>query len=136
MGGRIVKEGTPIARGERYAVVGLGASNQAVIRYLLQKGASVTAYDQKESVPLPQGVVSVTGHAYLDRLAQGLDGLAGIFVTPGMRKDLPALAEARSRGIPLLGEAAFVLQASPLPVVGITGSSGKTTTTTMVGQAM
>lgn len=136
MEGRIVKEGTPISRGERYAVVGLGTSNQAVIRYLLRQGARVTAYDQKESIPLPHDVVSITGHGYLDRLAEELDGLSGIFVTPGMRKDLPVLAEARSRGIPLLGEAAVVLQASPLPVVGITGSSGKTTTTTMVGQVM
>lgn len=129
--------------GERVAVVGLQRSNAAVVRYLRRQGARVEAYDRKTAAELapfaaelPAGAPLFAGPSYLDRLAERLDGLAAVFVTPGMRKDLPVFAAAAAAGAELWTEAAYVLQISPVPVIGITGSSGKTTTTTLVGEAV
>ncbi len=127
----------------RVAVVGLQRSNAAVVRYLLARRARVEVYDQKPlealapyAGALPAGTPLYAGPDYLERLDGRLDGLAAIFVTPGMRKDLPALVRARGLGVPLWTEAAYVLAVAPRPVIGITGSAGKTTTTTIVGEVV
>lgn len=132
----------PMAR-RRVAVVGLQRSNAAVVRYLLARRARVEVYDQKPAEALapyagalPAGTPLYAGPDYLEALDRRLDGLAAIFVTPGMRKDLPPLARARTLGVPLWTEAAYALAVAPRPVIGITGSAGKTTTTTMVGEVM
>ncbi len=129
--------------GERVAVVGLQRSNAAVVRYLRRHGAHVEAYDRKTTAELalyaaelPAGAPLFAGPSYLDRLSERLEGLAAVFITPGMRKDLPVFAAAAAAGAELWTEAAYVLQISPVPVIGITGSSGKTTTTTLVGEAV
>ncbi len=130
-----------VSAGPCYAVVGLGLSGRAVIRYLHRTGAAVRVYDRQGPeqlgaalADLPPGSVARCGPDYLDQLEADLPGLGGIVVTPGMPKDLPVLRKAEAAGIPLLGEAALVLRLAPLPVIGITGSAGKTTTTTLVGE--
>ena len=129
--------------GRRVAVVGLQRSNAAVVRYLRSIGAQVEAYDAKTAehlqpyaAALPPGAPLFAGPDYLDHLRARLDGLAAVFVTPGMRKDAPVLAAAAAAGATLWTEAAYVLQIAPCPVIGITGSAGKTTTTTLVGEAI
>lgn len=119
-------------RGRRVAVVGLGLSNRAAVRFLMRAGARVDAYERRpaaEVEPLPPGVRLVAGPDYLDRLDP--DAYDAVVVTPGMRKDAGPLARAR---VPLYTEAGLVLALSPAPTVGITGSAGKTTTTTLVGR--
>ncbi len=130
-------------RGRRVAVLGLQRSNAAVVRYLARQGARVEAYDLRPpeslvpyAADLPAGAPLFTGPAYLERLEDRLHDLAGLFVSPGIRKDLPVLRRAAASGVPLWTEAAFVLQHAPCPVIGITGSAGKTTTTTLVGEAV
>jgi UDP-N-acetylmuramoylalanine--D-glutamate ligase len=123
-------------QGQRVAVVGLGLSNRAVIRFLLASGAIPAAFDQREQEGYAgelaaAGVPLVTGPGYLDALDPG--AYDRIVVTPGMRKDLPVLRRAAERGVALDTEASLVLEMAPAPVVGITGSAGKTTTTTLVG---
>ncbi len=132
----------PLAR-RRVAVVGLQRSNAAVVRYLLARQARVEVYDQKPAEALapyvgalPAGTPLHAGPDYLDQLDRRLDGLAAIFVTPGMRKNLPPLRRARTLGVALWTEAAYALAVAPRPVIGITGSSGKTTTTTLVGEVV
>lgn len=129
--------------GRRVAVVGLQRSNAAVARYLARGAALVEAYDAKPAAQLggyaaalPDTARLWAGADYLQRLAERLEGLAAIFVTPGMRKDLPVLVSAAAAGIPLWTEAAYVLAHAPRPIIGITGSAGKTTTTTLVGEAV
>lgn len=124
-------------------MLGLQRSNAAVVRYLSRQGALVEAYDRKVEgelgafrEELPPAAPLFAGPDYLDRLEERLPGLAAVFVTPGIRKDLPVLARAAAAGAQLWTEAAYVLQAAPCPVIGITGSAGKTTTTTIVGQAL
>lgn len=119
-------------QGRQVAVVGLGVSNRAAIRYLLAAGARVTAFDRRPAAelgPLPAGVGLHAGDDYLDRLDP--DGFDAIVVTPGMRKDAGPLAQAR---VPLHTEAGLVLERVRDVAVGITGSAGKTTTTSLVGR--
>lgn len=127
-------------QGVRAAVVGLGVSNLKLIRFLLAKGAVVTACDQKSRADLGEraealeqsGVTLATGPDYLAPLAQH----QLIFLTPGMPKHLPEIQAARERGALISGEAALVLQLCRAPVIGVTGSAGKTTTTTLIGEIL
>ncbi len=122
------------------AVVGIGVSNMALIRYLLQRGARVTACDRRTEAELGEratelkgmGVTLSTGTDYLSPLAHH----DLIFLTPGMPKHLPEIEAARTRGAVLAGEAGLVLEACPAQTIAITGSAGKTTTTTLIGEIM
>lgn len=124
-------------RGRRAVVLGLGLSNLPVVRYLLERGAEVTAADRKTAEELGpryeqlagMGVRLVLGPEYLGAL-QGQD-LA--FLTPGLRRDLPELEAARRAGVRFGSEMGLFLAACPAPVIGITGTAGKTTTTTLAG---
>jgi UDP-N-acetylmuramoylalanine--D-glutamate ligase len=123
-------------RRRRVAVVGLGMSNRAVVRFLLACGAHVVAFDRADVGGYADelraaGVPLHAGPDYLDALEP--TAYDRIVLTPGMRKDLPPLRRAAEAGVPLDTEAGLVLAMAPAPVVGITGSAGKTTTTTLVG---
>ena len=117
-------------------VVGLGKSNLPLIDFLLSKGARVVARDQKTRDALgktgdsleAKGVRLITGEAYLDRLDEEI-----IFRSPGLRPDLPAFVSACKRGAIMTSEMELFLELCPATVIGITGSDGKTTTTTVTG---
>lgn len=127
--------------GQKVAVVGLGRSNIPLIRWLLRHGAEVTACDQQPAAGLgdryaelvQMGVADFSlGPGYLDRLTE----FPVVFLTPGMRKDLPQIAAARAAGAQITGEIPLVLRLCRAPVLGITGSAGKTTTTSLVGEIL
>ncbi|MDI6895198.1 MAG: UDP-N-acetylmuramoyl-L-alanine--D-glutamate ligase [Bacillota bacterium] len=142
-------------KGKKVAVVGLGVSNLGLVRFLLLQGARVTVLDRKPAEELagrleevrqaqagPGGpgareraspVRAVLGPGYLDALDEGFDV---IFLTPGMPKRLPQVEEARRRGAVVSGEIPLFLELCPAPVVGITGSAGKTTTSTLVARML
>lgn len=132
-----VLEGNPSQA--RVAVVGLGTSNRAVLRWLLGKGLRVMACDRKS----PQ---ELEGYAELARLPLelwlGPDYLAPLeradllILTPGLRKDLPEVEAARNRGAILTCETDLFFRTCPAPIVGVTGTSGKTTTTTLIGEML
>lgn len=119
------------------AVVGLGVSGRAVARYLLARGAVVVGFDDRPILPADAVLAELRNVGLEVRsgpgAVTGLDRFATVFVTPGMRKDHPALVLARAAGALLTGEIPFVLEHARVPVIAITGSSGKTTTTTLVG---
>jgi UDP-N-acetylmuramoylalanine--D-glutamate ligase len=126
--------------GKRAVVVGIGISNMPLIRYLRAKGAAVIACDRKSDAELGErtrelkqlGVTLSLGETYLSPLASH----DLIFLTPGIPKHLPQIAEARVRGAVISGEIGLVLAACRAPVIGITGSAGKTTTTTLIGEVL
>lgn len=126
--------------GKRAAVVGLGISNTALTRFLVRQGAHVVAYDQQSQQQLGEtynelariGVEFHLGPHYLDYLHD----VDTIFVTPGMRKDIPALQAARKRGIEISSEMQLFLALCKARVIAVTGASGKTTTTTLIGEIM
>lgn len=127
---------TPDFRGAKVAVIGLGVSNIPLTRFLTSKGADVTVCDRKSAAELadalktlPEGVRTRLGEGYL----YGLEAFEYIFLTPGMRKHSPEVEAARSAGAKVSSEIELVFGLCRAPIVGITGSSGKTTTTTLIG---
>ena len=121
------------------AVIGIGVSNQPLIRLLLSRGISVTACDKKSREAL--GVVGDQLEAMGCRLQLGEDYLQGldqdvIFRTPGMRPDLPELVSAVERGSKLTSEMEVFFEVCPCPMIAVTGSDGKTTTTTIISELL
>ncbi|MBX6377173.1 MAG: UDP-N-acetylmuramoyl-L-alanine--D-glutamate ligase [Clostridia bacterium] len=127
--------------GRRCAVVGLGLSNRAVAAFLLGAGARVEVFDLKPAAALTGALAGLDGLAgfyggegYLDALAERRFDY--VFPTPGMRKDLPALAAQRRAGAVFHSEVGLFLDYCPAPVLGVTGSAGKTTTTRLLGDML
>lgn len=120
---------------QKVAVIGLGVSNIPLVRFLLKLGAKVTAFDKRPMEELDQAVRAFEGQAEFVLGENYLDDLTGypvIFRTPGMRPDVPALEKARSEGSVVTSEMREFMRHCPGKMIGITGSDGKSTTTTMV----
>lgn len=123
-------------RNARCTVVGLGVSNLPLVDFLLDAGANVTARDKSARGKIgdvadtfeKKGVPLLLGDDYLDGITEEI-----IFRSPGLRPDLPPFADAVKRGAILTSEMELFLSLCPARVIGITGSDGKTTTTTLVG---
>jgi len=125
-------------RDKRVLVVGLGKSGVASALFLKSQGAHVTVSDAKpsdqlqEEIPLllDQGIAIETG-GHGERTFRGQDL---IVVSPGVPIDARPLVQARTLGETVIGEIELAAQFFSGPVVAITGSNGKTTTTTLVGE--
>jgi UDP-N-acetylmuramoylalanine--D-glutamate ligase len=126
--------------GKRVLVVGLGKSGVASALFLKAHGARVTVSDTKSGddlrneipVLLDHGITVETG-GHGERTFQGQDL---IVVSPGVPIDAPPLAQARSLGESVIGEIELAAQFLLGPIIAITGSNGKTTTTTLTGEIM
>src|SRR3954467_15819224 len=124
--------------GKRVLVVGLGRSGVASALFLQSRGARVTVSDAKsedqlrEQIPtlLDAGIAVETG-AHGERTFRNQDL---IVVSPGVPVDAEPLVQARALGQPVIGEIELASQFLSGPIVAITGSNGKTTTTTLVGE--
>ncbi|KGM97120.1 UDP-N-acetylmuramoyl-L-alanyl-D-glutamate synthetase [Clostridium novyi A str. 4552] len=118
------------------AVVGIGISNIPLIHFLVKLGANVTAFDKKSEEALGEvavefkskGIKLELGENYLDNL----EGFDVVFKTPSMRIDNPALVKAKNSGAYITSEMEEFIKYCPARIFGITGSDGKTTTTTLV----
>lgn len=123
----------------RCDVLGIGVSNLPLIRLLCKMGAAVTARDMKSEEQLGDvavelkalGVTLVTGKDYLENIEGDI-----IFRAPGIRPDLPQIKAATDRGALRTSEMEFFLEITPATVLGITGSDGKTTTTTLTSKIL
>ncbi|MGC9334705.1 MAG: UDP-N-acetylmuramoyl-L-alanine--D-glutamate ligase, partial [Anaerolineae bacterium] len=126
--------------GIRALVVGLAREGTSLARFLAGHGAQVVATDVKPAEALTANL------AALDKLPMRyvlgghplelLDEVDIVFVSPGVPLEIPLLEEARRRHIPLSSETRLFARLCPALVVGITGSSGKTTTTALVGKML
>ena len=122
-------------KGKDVTVLGIGISNLPLIRLLCSWGAKVTACDKKSVEALGDtatelislGVALRTGDGYLDNLGGDI-----IFKTPGMRYDIPQLVDAAARGITITSEMEVFFELCPAKITAVTGSDGKTTTTTLI----
>jgi UDP-N-acetylmuramoylalanine--D-glutamate ligase len=127
-------------KNKRVLVVGLGKSGVASALFLKSRGAHVTVSDTKPQeqfgteIPLllDQGIAVETG-GHGERTFRGQDL---IVVSPGVPVDAPPLVQALSLGEAVIGEIELAAQYLPGPIVAITGSNGKTTTTTLAGEIM
>ena len=119
---------------KRIAVLGFGVSNIPLVEILLQCGNEITVHDKKDIEKLgdkaklfsSQGVRFVTGENYLDEIDADI-----IFRSPGIRPDYDGIKRAVENGAELTSEMELFLELTPAYVLGVTGSDGKTTTTTI-----
>jgi UDP-N-acetylmuramoylalanine--D-glutamate ligase len=122
--------------GRRVTVIGLGIEGVDVARYAATHGAKVTVLDAKPPEALAERMSELEGLPISYALGQhGTEAIAPsdvIFVSQSVPLDLPALREARERGIPIDSMTRYFLEHCSGPTIGITGSSGKTTTTSLV----
>ena len=126
-------------QGKRVAVVGIGVSNRPLIERLARGGVSAIACDKKERDALGAtageleslGVELHLGESYLDALDADV-----VFRTPGMRPDVPALVSVRERGGLVTSEMDVFFSLCPCPIIGVTGSDGKTTTSSIIAELL
>ena len=126
--------------GLRVLVVGLGQEGIALTRFFARNGLSVTATDLRPAEELIEAVAPIEAAgvplvlgAHPDSL---LDDADILFVSPGVPLDVPFLVEARARAIPLSTETRLFCHLCPAQIIGVSGSSGKTTTTTLLGKIL
>lgn len=126
-------------QGKEIALIGLGVSHRPVAKLLARKGINVTVYDKKSPEELGEaaaelaamGVQFVTGADYLQKLRGDV-----IFRTPGMYFNHPRLHELMRAGAAVTSELELFMQCCPCPIIGVTGSDGKTTTTSLIAEML
>lgn len=126
-------------RGKRAVVLGIGVSNRPLIRMLLEYGAEVTACDKTPREKLDEEVLALERLGA--RLHVGEDYLEGleadvVFRTPGMRPDLPQIRRLTEGGAQLTSEMEAFFDVCPCTRIAVTGSDGKTTTTTLIAKIL
>ncbi len=124
-------------RGARVTVIGLGIEGIDLVRFLAAEGARVTVSDMRTADQLQDALLAIassdaTPSLGANRVEDVIEADA-VFVSQGVPSTLPALVAAGERGIPLSSMLQLFLDRCPAPVTGITGSSGKTTTTSLTG---
>jgi UDP-N-acetylmuramoylalanine--D-glutamate ligase len=125
---------------KRVVVLGLARQGTALVRFLASEGADVIASDLRDAEELKETLVLLKGVPA--RYVLGghphsiLDDADLVCLSGGVPLDAPIVVEARRRGIPLSNDAQLLLERCPAPVIGVTGSSGKTTTTALVGRML
>lgn len=121
---------------KKVAVLGIGISNIPLIKYLVNLGVDVTAFDKNTDENLKEAFKELEGfkvkYSVGNDYLSGLKGFDLIFRTPGMRPDVPELVAALENGAKLTSEMEVFLDLCPSQVFAVTGSDGKTTTTTLI----
>lgn len=126
-------------QGKKILVMGLGVSNRPLVRMLLRYGCDVTGCDKTpyeqfdgELLELEKlGCKMKVGEGYLDNLTADL-----VFRTPGMHPNIPALKALRDSGAEVTSEMEIFFEVCPCTILAVTGSDGKTTTTTLISEML
>ena len=126
-------------KGKKIAVFGLGVSNRPLVRLLLEFGCDCIGCDRTERAQLDEEVLELermgcklsVGANYLENLEADL-----VFRTPGMHPANPALENLRIQGAEVTSEMEVFFEVCPCTILAITGSDGKTTTTTLVSEML
>ena len=125
--------------GKRIAVLGLGVSNRPLVRLLLQHGLDVTGCDRTPREKLDAEVLELERMSATLRVGDGyLDGLTAdvLFRTPGMLPTRPEIRALAESGAEVTSEMEVFFEVCPCMTVAVTGSDGKTTTTTLVAKML
>jgi len=118
-------------------VVGLGKTGASCLRYLAKRGIAVSATDTRRS---PPGLAELGDLAKTLDIRLGgfdlslLDGASQVLMSPGVSLEEPIASQARARGIEVLGDIELFARAVQVPVIGITGTNGKSTVTSLVAR--
>jgi UDP-N-acetylmuramoylalanine--D-glutamate ligase len=123
---------------KRVVILGLARQGVALARFLARSGAKVTVSDLRDKAALANAMAELSDLPIRYVLGEHphslLDKADLLCLSGGVPADVPIVAEARRRGVPLSNDAQLFLERCPAPVIGITGSAGKTTTTALVGE--
>ena len=126
-------------KNKKIAVFGLGVSNRPLVRLLLSFGCRVTGCDRTPREQLDEEVLELerlgcllkVGDSYLQDLEAEL-----VFRTPGMHPANPALEALRQKGAEVTSEMEAFFRVCPCKILAVTGSDGKTTTTTLISELL
>ena len=131
-------------QGKRVVIVGLARQGLALARYLAPLGCHLVLNDRRpaeEMQELRESLKDLSNQVdhpiewvFGGHPLEILEGADMVFPSGGVSLSNPLIVEAQARGIPLSNDSQLFLEAAPCPVIGITGSAGKTTTTTLVGR--
>ena len=136
---QLLEEKIAAWRHRTIVVLGLGVSNRPLVRLLLENGCHVIGCDRTPREKLDAEVLDLeakgaelrVGDGYLDNLPADL-----VFRTPGMHPNTPALAALRQRGAEITSEMEIFFEVCPCTLLAVTGSDGKTTTTTLIAKML
>ncbi|NQS99680.1 MAG: UDP-N-acetylmuramoyl-L-alanine--D-glutamate ligase [Candidatus Omnitrophica bacterium] len=126
-------------KGKKVTVVGLARSGLAACKLLLEKGAKVSATDCLDNQKIQEsvrclkasGIKDIETGRHTEKLIKGRDL---IVISPGVALESPAISWAKKRAIPVIGELELAYNFCPAPIIAITGTNGKTTVSTLVGE--
>ena len=126
-------------RGKKIAVMGLGVSNRPLVKLLLGYGCTVTGCDRTPREKLDAELLELEelgctlrlGDSYLDNISADI-----VFRTPGMHPMNPALEQLRASGAKITSEMEVFFELCPCQIIAVTGSDGKTTTTTLISEML
>ena len=122
---------------KRVAVIGLGVSNIPLIDFLYELRADITVFDKRDIDKIDENIlenIKIKGikYAFGDKYLEKLKDFNVIFRSPSCRPDLPEIIEELSRGAILTSEIEMLMELCPGLIIGVTGSDGKTTTTSLI----
>jgi UDP-N-acetylmuramoylalanine--D-glutamate ligase len=124
----------------RVVLLGLARTHVALARYLAGRGDEVTLYDERAPEALADRVAQLADLPVRFALGAGhadvVDRAEALYVTPGWRRDHHLVTRAAERGVPISSEIELTFELCPVPIAGITGSAGKSTTTTLIGEML
>ena len=126
-------------RGKKLLVLGLGVSNRPLVRLLLEYGCDVTGCDRTPREKLDAEVLELeqqgcklhVGESYLEGLSADV-----VFRTPGMHPGNPAIVALADQGAEITSEMEVFFELCPCKIIAVTGSDGKTTTTTLISELL
>lgn len=122
----------------RVLIIGAARQGQALARYLASHGASIWLNDSKPASEMEEAITNLSDlnieWILGDHSPEILSQIDLLFLSGGVSPELPLVQEAIRRGIPLSNDTQLLFETCPCPIIGITGSAGKTTTTTLVGR--
>ena len=126
--------------GKKIVVVGLGVTGRATARFLNSRGAVVSAVDSADRETLADAVAEMAAIGVETQTGPHRAALFSdadlIVVSPGVPHTLAPLAEAAARGVPLIGEIELAARFLIRPMIAVSGTNGKTTTTTLIGRML
>jgi len=124
--------------GKQILVIGLARTGSECARFLAQRGARVWVTDRRTAADLKSEIESLEGLGVHYRLggeeAAWLDGLDYVIPSPGVSQGNTLLQQAAAQGIPVIGEIELAYRFFNAPLMAITGTNGKSTTTTLIGE--